>query len=191
MFIDSPVIMGGVFQRCRHARSDSGELLALLSDILTEVDKQGKLLIEVPDGLVPDKWVKAVGADTRRGIEYINAMELWEYDGLNPSNRPSLAIIQLLVKELQRLWSTEAIEAVKHLGYAFHNVARDFRPPRELGSEWAMMYFRIISSKWEELSTEMREDCCRIVGLDVGAAEARIKTPGFSLRAWPGSMLHR
>src|SRR5262245_56006100 len=108
MLIDSPVIMSGVFQRCRHAQPDSGELLVLLNDILSVVDQQGKFLIEVPDGWVPEKWVKAVSADTQRGIEYMHAMKQETLDANSPEKRRVIAILRLVVQELQRLWAIDA-----------------------------------------------------------------------------------
>ena len=184
VLIDSPIIMSGVFQRCRHAKPDSGELLALVNDILSIVDQQGKLLIDVPEGWVPDKWVKAVNADTQRGIEYMHAMKISDYDALSPEKRRVISLLQLLVRELQRLWATGAKVTVQCLGHAFHNIARWLRTPEKPGADSSMRLFRIISANWEELSMEMREGCCRVVGLELQAAEALINTPGFSVNTW-------
>ena len=99
MLIDSPFIMSALFQRCRTSakrdmqndrvlgtsamrdKSDKylGELLALATDILSVVDQQGKFLIDVPESWVPQRWVSAVRADTQRGIEYMQAMQLSDY----------------------------------------------------------------------------------------------------------------
>ena len=190
MLIDSPTIMGGIFHRCRHARPDSGELLALLNDVLVIVEQQGKFLIDVPDGWVPDKWVKAVCADTRRGIEYMDAMNLRDHDTLSPNNRLLFSMVQLVVRELQRLWAINAKVTVQRLGYAFHNVSRCFRTKEELNSDSGMFYFRIISAHWNELSMETREACCRVVGLELDKAETLIKTAGFCINSKIGSQAH-
>lgn len=74
MRIDSSAALGATFQRCRLARrrngsdKDLGEVLALADAILREVDRQGKVLIDVSEGWVPQKWVSAVQGDTQRGI---------------------------------------------------------------------------------------------------------------------------
>ena len=184
MLIDSPVIMSGVFQRCRHAQPDSGELLVLLNDILSVVDQQGKFLIEVPDGWVPEKWVKAVSADTQRGIEYMHAMKQETLDANSPEKRRVIAILRLVVQELQRLWAIDAKTTVRRLGHAFHNIGRWLRAPAEANSDAPMKLFRVISANWDELSMEMRKGCCRVVGLEIQAAEALINTPGFPINTW-------
>lgn len=158
-----------------------GEVLALVSDILDVAEQQGKLLIDVPEGWVPEKWVTAVRADTQRGIDYTNAMELSDSDVLSPEKRREIALLRLLVRELQRLWTIGAYGPVQRIGHALHNVHQWLRMPDEPGSDaWSTMYyFRAIGADWNELSLEMREGCCRVAGLDLQTVEGLIKTPEF------------
>src|SRR5215510_16126061 len=120
MLIDSPSVMHGTFQRCRHAQPDCGELLALLNKILDVVNQQGKLLVEVPDRVLPDKWVKAVHDDTQRAIAFMQEMKPQDYDALSPKNQSLFSLIQIGTRELQRLWAIGAKPAVQALVYAFH-----------------------------------------------------------------------
>lgn len=179
MLIDSPSILGCTFQRCRllRGRADIGELLELVSDILSEVEQQGKFLIDVPEGWVPEKWVKAVRGDTQRGIDHIRTtMKLSDHDVLSAEKRRVISLLRLLVRELHRLWAIGADNTVHHLGYAFHNInGHDLRMPDEPGTDTLMWYFRVIGFHWDELSLEMREGCCRVVGLELQEAEALIK----------------
>jgi hypothetical protein len=154
--------------------------LTLASDILSVVDQQGKFLIDVPEGWVPHHWVSAVKADTQRGIEYMQAMQLSDYDVLTPEKRRQISLLQLLVRELQRLLAIGENFTVYRLGHAFHNVHRELRTPVS-DTQYAMGMFRVISADWDMLSMEMREDCCRVVALDLQEAEALINTPGFSI----------
>jgi len=186
VLIDSPTILGGVFQRCRWVkrqgnRTTLGELLAFAYDILNVVEQQGKFLIEVPEGWVPHKWASAVKADTQRGIEYMQAMKLSDYDVLIPENRREIALLQLLLRELQRLLTIGADVTVQRLGHAFHNINRELRTPAKPGMDAVMGTFRVISADWDDLSLETREGCCRVVDLEVQAAEALINTQGFAI----------
>jgi hypothetical protein len=178
MLIDSPTIMSCVFQRCRRAGvgPDDGceEVLALLSDVLREVDQQGKFLIEVPDGFVPDKWVTAVGADTRRGIEYMDVMNLGEHDALTPLKRPLFDLVRLVVNELKRWLAVGKNKPVRGIGGTFQNIGDCFRVSEVLHPDRTMHYVRAIAREWDELSQEMREGCCRVLRLDLTAGEALI-----------------
>ena len=184
MLIDSPEIMRAIFQRCRtRAKVDArglGELLALASEILGEVDQQGKFLIDVPEDWLPHKWVSAVKADTQRGIERMQAMQVSGNDVLTPENRRQISLLQLLVRELQRLVAIGETFIVYRLGHAFHNVHRELRTLVS-DTEYSMVTFRVISADWDMLSMEMREGCCRVVGLELQEGEELINTPGFSI----------
>jgi hypothetical protein len=185
MLIDSPSILGATFQRCRllRGRADIGELLELVSDILSVVEQQGKFLIDVPEGWVPEKWVNAVRGDTQRGIDDMNAtMKLSDHDVLSAEKRRVISLLRLLVRELHRLWAIGADDTVRRLGHAFHNInGKGLRMPDEPGTDASMWYFRVISADWDELSLEMREGCCRAVGLGLQEAEALINTQGFAI----------
>ena len=185
MLIDCPSILGATFQRCRwvkrHDKADTGEVLALVSDILSVVEQQGKFLIDVPEDWVPEKWVKTVRADTQRGMYYTNAMKLSDSDVLSPEKRREIALLRLLVRELHRLWAIGADRTVQRLGHAFHNIGGSLRKPDDPGRDASMIHFRVISADWDELSLERRESCCRIVALELQAAEALINTDGFSV----------
>lgn len=187
MLIDSSEVLRTTFQRCRQARQrpdtenkDLGEVLALADAILSVVDQQGKFLIDVPEDWVPHKWLSAVQGDTQRGIQYMQAMKISNSDGLTPDKRRQILLLQLLVRELQRLWGIGDKITVYRLGHAFHNVNRELRT---LGSdtEYSMHTLRVISADWDLLSLEMREGCCRIVGLELQQAEELINTQGFSI----------
>ncbi len=184
MLIDSPSISGATFQRCRwvkrHDRADTGEVLALVSDILSVVEQQGKFLIDVPEGWVPEKWVKAVRGGTQRYVDYMNTMKLSDSDVLSPEQRREIALLRLLVRELQRLLGIGADQTVQRLGHAFHNVDRELRTLVS-DTEYSMYMFRVISADWDMLSMEMREGCCRVVGLELQEAEELINTQGFSI----------
>src|SRR5262249_4571493 len=147
---------------------------ALVSDILSVVAQQGKLLIDVPEGWVPEKWVKAVRSDTQRGVDSMNTMELSDSDVLSPEKRREISLLQLLVGELQRLLAIGADDTVQRLGGAFQHVDGLLRMTNEPGTDASMIHVRMISAAWDELSLEMRESYCRIVGLELQAAEELI-----------------
>lgn len=185
MLIDSPEVMRAIFQRCRNRARISvrglDEVLGLGNEILRVVEHQGKFLIDVPEDALPQKWVSAVKADTQRAIEYRQAMQRSDYELLTPEHRRQIALLRLLVRELQRLVAMGENYSVYRLGYAFHNVHRVLSMPEETDKGSALQMFRVISADWDMLSMEMREDSCRVVGLERSAAEAMINTPGFSI----------
>jgi hypothetical protein len=115
------------------------------------------------------------------GIDYTHTLKLSDYEVLSPAKRREIALLRLLVRELQRLLAIGADFTVQRLGHAFHNASQSLPLPDEPGIDAAMLDFRVISADWEDLSVEMRKGCCRVVGLELQAAEALIKTPGFSI----------
>ena len=44
--------------------------------------------------------------------------------------------------------------------------------------------FRIISAHWSELSDQMRQAFCRVMGFDLQRAEALVGQPGFALEMY-------
>jgi hypothetical protein len=173
--------MYGVFQQCRHGRTDCGELLTLLGSILVYVNRQQRFLVEVPDYLVPDKWVKAVRDDTERAISYMRNRNQEVRDDLSARNQVMFSLIEVGTRELHRLCAVQATIAVRSLGYAFHVIPDLLRTPEEFSPKSYRFCFRVISAHWEELSLEMREAFCEIVGLKLESADTLIKSPGFSL----------
>lgn len=184
MRIDSSAVLGATFQRCRWVRrrhghdKDLGEVLALVDAILSEVDQQGTVLIDVPEGWVPQKWVSAVQGDTQRNMKYRQAMQPSDNDVRMPEKRRQILLLQLLVRELQRLWERGDTFTVSRIGSAFHNTNL-----RMLGSapESSMDMFRVICADWDSLSMDMREGCCRVMGLERQKAEELINTRGFAV----------
>ena len=181
MEIDSPSLMYGTFQRCSHARPDCDELLTLLSSILVVVNQQQRFLVEVPDHLVPDKWVKAVHDDTQRASLYVRSLKQEVRDDLSARNQALFSLIEVGTRELQRLWAIQATFAVRSLGYAFHVLPNLLRTPEEFSPKSYRFCFRIISAHWNDLSLEMREAFCKVVGLKLESADTLIKSPGFAL----------
>jgi len=181
MLIDSPSVMYGTFQRCRHASPDSTELLALLNDVLEVVSQQGRFLVEVPDQHIPDKWLKAVRDDTERAITDLRDMEQGR-DELSSQNQSLFSLLKEGTRELRRLWAMDAKHAVQSLGYAFHVIPPLLRTPERFNPESYMFCFRMISAFWKDLSLEMREAICKVVGLELGAAEGLIDREGFPLK---------
>jgi hypothetical protein len=121
-----------------------------------------------------------VKADTQRGIKYMQAKQVSDNDVLTPEKRRQIALLQLLVRELQRLLAIGENFTVYRLGHAFHNVNRELRTPVS-DAEYSMVTFRVISADWDMLSMEMRESCCRVVGLEPQEAEELINTRGFAI----------
>jgi len=180
-------MMYGTFHRCRHAKPDCGELLELLNNILEAVSQQGRLLVEVSDQHIPDKWIKAVQDDTRRAIAHMEDMKLRDHDALSTQNQSLLALMQTGARELCRLWTTDEKAAVQSLGYAFHVIPQLLRTPEKFSRESYMWCFRIISAYWDKLSIGMQEAFCAVVGLELGAAQTLINTEGFSIKSTIGS----
>lgn len=184
MVIDSPSVMYGTFQRCRHFKPDCSELLELLNNILEAVSQQRRFLAEVPEQLVPDKWKKALHDDTERAIRYIHERGLKDHDALLSKSVPVFSLLQIGTRELQRLWAIQATFAVRSLGYAFHVLPELLRTPEDFRLKSYRLCFRIISAHWDELSLEMREAICNIVGLKLQSADTLVKSLGFSLEMW-------
>lgn len=186
MLIDSVEVLRATFQRCRQTLrhnpddEDLGEVLELASLILSAVDHQGRFVIDVPEGFVPHKWISAVQGDTQRGIKYMQAMQLSGCDELTPEKRRQTSLLQLLVRELERLWERGDTLTVSRLGHAFHNVDRELRTLVS-DAAYSMKMFRVISADWDKLSMEMREGCCQVVGLELQEAEELINTRGFAI----------
>jgi len=173
--------MAGVFQQCRHGRTDCEELLTLLGSILVFVKLQQRFLVEVPAYLVPDKWVKAVQDDTERAIAYMRSLKQEVRDDLSVRNQVIFSLIEVGTRELHRLWAIQSTSAVRSLGYAFHVLPDLLRTPEEFSPNSYRFCFRVISAHWKDLSLEMRQAFCKIVGLRVKSADTLIKSSGFAL----------
>lgn len=183
--------MHGTFQQCQHARPACGELLVLLSNILDVVKQQRRFLVEVPDAIVPDKWIKAVRDDTERAILYTRGLKQAVRDDLSPRNQALFSLIDVGTRELQRLWAVQATFAVRSLGYAFHVLPDLLRTPEEFSPKSYRFCFRVISPHWNELSLELPGAFCKIVGLQLKSADTLVKSPGFALHQfWCHSRSH-
>ena len=181
MLIDSPSVIYGTFQRCRHVKPDCGELLVLLNSILEAVSQQGSLLVEVPDQHIPAEWVKAVHEDTQRAIAYKQDKNQQVHDSLSPENQSLFALIRIGTRELQRLWAAESKMAVQSLGYVLHVIPPFLRTPEQFNPQSYMFCLRILTAHWHDLSIGMRKACCRVVGLELDAAQLLINTSGLAI----------
>ncbi len=185
MLIDSAEVLRATFQRCRQTRGkpddkDLGEILAVLEAILSVVDHQERFVIDVPESWVPNKWGSAVTGDTQRGLQSWQALKISDREAFTPQKRRQVALLHLLVRELQRLWRIGDHFTVSRLGHAFHNVDQELRTWSS-DTESSMITFRVISADWDMLSLDMREACCRVMGLERQEAEELITTPEFAI----------
>jgi hypothetical protein len=123
MLKDSTNLMYDVFQSCRHALRQTTTALNLLIETLEMVKHQETLLIEVSDD-----WVTT--NQLRKRTVTLNAEEKLAYR-LSPANQKMFTMIDVGTRELQRLWASESTNAVRCLGYAFHNIPALLLKPDE------------------------------------------------------------
>ena len=156
MLIDSTLLMYSVFQSCRHGLHKSGERLDLLIETLEIVKQQSRLLIGVSGGWVRQHQVQKL------------AVALWarlqRKDALSPTNQKLFSLVDVGARELRVLWSTESIDAVRCLGYAFHIIPALLWKPEQFSPEEYMFCFQRVCMYWGELSLEMRHVFCEVVG---------------------------
>jgi len=86
-------------------------------------------------------------------------------DRIASSGQPLFALLYVGIHELQRLWASESTYAVRSLGYAFHMIPQLLRTPEQFDRKAYRFCFRMVSAHWDELSPEMRQSFCDVLGM--------------------------
>jgi hypothetical protein len=162
------------FQCCRHSLSKSPYLLKRLLETLEIVKQRKKLLIKMPAEWIRQhklqECVIPLGISLKRG------------NTLSDTNHKLFALIDTGTHELQNLWQSEAIELVRKLGYAFHNIPGLLWTPEEFNPRFYAYNFRVIGDNWDKLSLEMRQAFCAVQGIELSEVISLLTQPsdGYS-----------
>jgi hypothetical protein len=157
--IDSTKLMYSTFQSCRHARPEAEVYLRVLADALSTVQQQQTFIIPLPlsSKQLPQAFVRQIRAPLFSSLYRANT--------ISSNVQRFLDFTVVGVTELQRLWVAQRIEPVRALGYAFHNIPQFMRLPATFDSEAYQHCFRIAGAYWSEVSSEMQQQFCTLLGL--------------------------
>lgn len=163
--VDTTNLMYGVFQCCRAALRRTPEALNLIDEILKIIKQQETFIITVSD-----EWVKKIG--TTSSIVDRSDRSMKDI-ALSPANQALFSLICVGATEFRRLWEAGASDAVRHLGYAFHNVPALLRTPDKF---LPTDFLGNMGRHWDEYSLEMKQAICDIKGISLQEAETRLKS---------------
>jgi hypothetical protein len=177
MLTDSTRLMYCTFQCARHAHPAVSELLPLLEKVLDTVMRERSFVVEIPDVWVNtfDAYVPAILATFE---ERPNAS--WT----SSETAPLFSLVRTATAELQRLHAHDAVLAVRSIGYALHMIPGVLRGDDTFSRGGYEFCFRIISAHWGELSDQMRQAFCLVMGFDLQRAEALVGQRGFALEMY-------
>jgi hypothetical protein len=157
--IDSIKLMYATFQSCRYARPETDYYLPVLVDALNTLRQQQTFIVPLPavHKRLPQTLVHQIRAPW--------FLSLYRTKTITSAAQPFLHFTVVGVAELQRLWVAQRIEPVRRLGYAFHNIPQFLRTPATFDLEAYQHCFRIAGAYWSELSAEMQQHFCTLLGL--------------------------
>jgi hypothetical protein len=130
----------------------------VLADALNTLQQQQTFIIPLPTRKrLPQALVHQIRAPW--------FLSLYRTRTISSAAQPFLHFTVVGVAELQRLWAAQRIEPVRALGYAFHNIPQFLRAPATFDTEAYQHCFRIAGAYWPELSSQMQQDFCTLLGL--------------------------
>jgi hypothetical protein len=177
MLTDSTRLMFYTFQCARHAQPAVSELLPLLEKVLDTVMRERSFVVEIPDVWVSpcNAYAPAIVATFK---EWPNAS--WT----SSETAPLFSLVRTATVELRRLHAQDAVLAVRSIGYALHMIPRVLRGRDTFSRRDYELCFRMIGAHWSELSDEMRQAFCLVMGFDLQHAEALVGQPGVALEMY-------
>jgi hypothetical protein len=177
MLTDSTQLMFYTFQCARHAQPAVSELLPLLDKVLDTVIRERSFVVEIPD-----VWVSLFDPSLAAIVATFEARP--DASWTSSETAPLFSLVRMATAELRRLHAQDAVLAVRSIGYALHMIPRVLRGRDTFSRGDYEFCFRIISAHWSELSDQMRQAFCLVMGFDLQHAEALVGQPGFALEMY-------
>jgi hypothetical protein len=165
------------FQECRHAHPDRltwaiPRRLQFLSATLAVVQQRGAFVVPI-DPADLDQIPKGI---------LLEGSASPEATSLSPTQRSTLDFVQILLAELVRLAESGNIQAVRGLGYQFHNLPPALRADRPYDRCADAGSLRVAAAHWDKLSSEMRNAFSKYVGVDPATIDGLVRGEGFANR---------
>ena len=167
--VSSIRVMSPTFDRCRNLSRDAGLYVQALVTVMDEVQRQGTLVVDVPEG------AQGLLADT--------AQFRTEHDSEPPSEVRAhpvfakiLAVIDAGAREFARWLEAGESEAVRRLGYALHVLPQCIGEPESFDPKLFAFSLSVAAGKWDAMSAPMQEALRALVGTrlaDAVVAEVR------------------
>jgi hypothetical protein len=193
--LDSIKLLSDGFQHCRHADPEGltreiPRRLQFLSATLAAVQQRGTFVVPIgPADLsqIPE-WILLEDSPTRpQRPPSTKFMERWPRTAgatksLSPTQRSALDFVQILVADLVHLAESGNIQAVRGLGYQFHNLPPALRDDSAYDRSADAGSLRVAATHWDQLSSEMRDAFSIYVGVDRAAIDGLVRAKGFADR---------
>ncbi|RWX49478.1 hypothetical protein VT98_10454 [Candidatus Electrothrix communis] len=183
--INSMELAYETFLHCRFPGSATELYLDLLIRTFDQLRLNDSLIIELPDS-----WLQSIGSYTKKEIKIDPTDDGVRVSSLPPKGQQLLSLIELGAKELQRLWSLDAIIAVRSLGYTLHPIPNFVRSSEMFNAKLFLFSFRVAAFCWTELSQEAQQALCDIVGAHRDKVEKMHNKEGFSIDIFGYSRKH-
>ena len=159
MHLDLSKLMYGTFQHCRLALPDTLDWLVVLDAALTTSEHISTNHIVLPNhfkAALPKVVIAQVG------VPWI--VTWWGSTPFPQEARPFIRLASFGIVDLQRLWADKHRNAVRALGYAFHNLPSFLHTPSAFDRAAYEHSFRIAGQFWTELSPQLQHQLCLIMG---------------------------
>lgn len=188
MLIDSMKLASQTFLFCRWAIPDMTNLhLELLIWMFDQLRRNDELEMELPDSWPqPVDFINFV-KETYKVSQKVDRVRL---SSLPQKGQQLLSLIELGAKELQRLWASDSVIAVRSIGYALHPIPGLVRSSEIFDAELFQFNFRIAAFCWTDLSQEIQQAFCDIVGAKRERVEKLLDQKGFAIDIFGYSRKH-
>ena len=176
MRVDAMKLAYQAFMGYRHLIDHRDAVLALLIDVLTEVERSGMLAGEIPDDVL-SKFPFLRECEVR-GAEVASLQQTGEA-------RSVVDLIEVAAHEFLRLGRGGLDGAQRSLGYAMHSVPEVIGRQEEFDPSLFMFSLRIAAFHWHELSDEMRNALASVARLETGEIDRLVQQDGFVIDMFP------
>lgn len=180
LLVDSMKLAYWVFIAFRSGRKPDLPL-EILIDVLEAVERQGVLVVPMPD-------------DTRSILEPVHLTAITAAEIAAPPNahpqrledmqaeyRNLIPYIKVAAHEMKRLREAGLERALKSLGYAMHVVPEVISRQEKFDADLYKSNFRLAATNWSDFSAEMRAAMAKVVGIDLAGLDEVVQQEGFAL----------
>lgn len=156
--VSSLRVMGPTFQSCRGPAPSAAAQLKTLIAVLDEVQRQGALVIEAPDGLpglpVDSTEFRPASDETNPPEEVMR----------HPAYARIFAVIDAGARDLARFIEAGEHKAARSLGYAMHVLPSLLVAPEEFDRRSYAFCLKQVAEHWDLMSARTREVLRELVG---------------------------
>jgi hypothetical protein len=174
--IDSMKLAFEAFQTGRHPGSYTTGYLDLAERVLLHVRGSRNLVVEVPGSWLseaPYCEEQCAAASCNSGQDSL--------DHLPEVGHQLLALMELAIGDLRRLWASGQKGPVRSLGYAMHCIPALVRRSDAFSRQLYAFCFQIVAFHWTAYSPELQQALCDLMGYSLDHAERCVHSSGFAI----------